>query len=165
MGRYVIMGVAGCGKSRIGAALAKQIGAAFVDGDSLHPPANVAKMSGGQPLNDEDRAPWIKRVAETLVETEGPVIVACSALKKAYRDQIRGIAGEVVFLFLDGSRDVLARRLETREGHFMPANLLDSQLATLQRPGPDEPAISVGIDQSPDAVVSVLANRIKGVLK
>lgn len=143
------MGVAGSGKTTLGAALAAQFGAPFVDADDLHPAANVAKMARGEALGDADRAPWLERVAEALAG--GPVVVACSALKRAYRDRLRR-AGGVRFLHLDAPREVLAARLAGRRGHFMPASLLDSQLATLEVPGPDE-AVTLDASLPPEALL------------
>jgi carbohydrate kinase (thermoresistant glucokinase family) len=137
------MGVSGCGKSTLGAALAATLAARFIDGDDLHPRANREKMAAGTPLTDADRAPWLARVGEALA-TPAPgepaaVIVACSALKRAYRDIIRTHArGDVVFLHLTGAREVIAARLAARKGHFMPPSLLDSQLTTLEPLAPDE---------------------------
>lgn len=150
---YVVMGVAGCGKSTVGAAFAAAIGARFIDGDDLHPAANVAKMSAGVPLTDDDRWPWLDRVADVLI---GNVVVGCSALKRRYRDRIRATAGPVRFLHLAGSRDVIAARMANRPGHFMPAALLDSQFAALEPPGPDEDAVTVDIDQPIAAVIADL---------
>jgi gluconokinase len=154
---YVVMGVSGCGKSLIGQAFATAIGAPFIDGDSLHPAANIAKMSRGEPLNDTDRVPWLDRVGATLA-TPGTV-VACSALKRKYRDQIRAVAGTpVTFLYLRGQRDTLLARVSARPGHFMPPALLDSQLATLEPPGPDEAHITADIDQTPAQIVAQFRN-------
>ena len=150
---YVVMGVSGCGKSTVGAAFAQAIGAQFVDGDDLHPPENVAKMARGQPLTDADRAPWLDRVGATLT---GGVVVGSSALKRAYRDRIRAVAGPVRFLHLAGSREVIAARMAARPGHFMPLGLLDSQFAALEPPGPDEDAVTVDIDQPFAAVIAAL---------
>lgn len=139
------MGVSGCGKSTVGAALADRLGVPYVDGDDLHPPPNIAKMQGGQPLTDADRWPWLDAVARVLVRP--PVVVGCSALRRVYRDRLRaGAGGPVRFVHLAGDRAVLAARMAGRTGHFMPAALLDSQLATLEPPGPDE-ALTVDIDQ------------------
>lgn len=155
--RFVIMGVSGCGKSSIGAAFATAIGGKFVDGDDLHPEANVAKMASGQPLNDEDRAPWLVKVGQTLGAGAGPVVIGCSALKRRYRDVIRAEAGQpVMFLHLAGTRDVLLARMAQRKGHFMPPSLLDSQFAALEPPGLDEAATTVNIDQTPQAIVAQL---------
>ncbi len=152
MNRYVVMGVSGCGKSRIGQDFATAVGARFVDGDSLHPLANIAKMSRGEPLTDDDRAPWLDKVGQVL-QAQG-MVVACSALKRIYRDRIRAGAGApVIFLYLRGRRDTLLQRMATRPGHFMPVSLLDSQLATLEPPGADEPHLVADTEQSPAAIV------------
>lgn len=157
MQRFIVMGVSGCGKSSIGAGFAAQIGAAFVDGDDLHPAANVAKMSAGTPLNDADRAPWLAAVGQSFVTGDLPLVIGCSALKRSYRDIIRDNAnGPVTFLFLDGTREVISARMAERENHFMPPALLDSQFATLEPPGANEGAVRVDIDQSPEAIVAEL---------
>ncbi len=164
--RFVVMGVSGCGKSAIGSAFADAIGATFIDGDDLHPAANVAKMASGQPLTDADRAGWLARVAETLRVHDGAVVVACSALKRKYRDAIRnGAQTEVMFLHLAGTRDVIAARMAARKDHFMPPTLLDSQFAALEPPGPDETAVTVDIDQAPAAIVAALVAKITGERK
>lgn len=157
--RYVVMGVSGCGKSHIGAGFAAAIGARFIDGDSLHPKANIAKMSQGIPLTDRDRAPWLVAVGAALVP-DGTV-VACSALKRAYRDQIRETAGApVIFLYLRGQRATLLGRMSARPGHFMPTALLDSQLATLEPPMSDEPHLTADIEQSPDHIIAGFLARL-----
>ncbi len=141
------MGVAGCGKTSVGEALAVALAVPFTEGDKLHPPANVAKMSSGMPLTDEDRWPWLEKIGEALKVDSGH-IAACSALKRSYRERIAARAGRPVsFIFLDGSRETLEKRMRERKGHFMPASLLDSQLATLERPAPDERALRLDIDQ------------------
>jgi gluconokinase len=153
MMRYVVMGVSGCGKSLIGQIFATAIGAQFVDSDSLHPQANIAKMSRGEPLNDADRVPWLNAVGETLAKAD--TVIACSALKRIYRDRIRTMATKpVTFLYLRGTRDTLLHRMLSRPGHFMPASLLDSQLATLEPPTPDELHLMADIDQTPDQIVA-----------
>lgn len=159
---FVVMGVSGCGKSLIGQAFATAIGARFIDGDSLHPTANIAKMSRGEPLNDTDRAPWLDQVAKALA-TPGTV-VACSALKRKYRDQIRAVAGTpVTFLYLRGQRDTLLARVSARPGHFMPPALLDSQLATLEAPGPDEAHLVADIEQTPAKIVALFRTGARPV--
>ncbi len=155
--RVVVMGVSGCGKSLIGQTLATAIGANFIDGDSLHPAANIAKMSRGEPLNDTDRAPWLARVGETL-RTDNTV-VACSALKRAYRDQIRALA-PVTFLYLRGQRETLLARMSTRPGHFMPPALLDSQLATLEPPGDDEAHLTADIELTPTQIIALFTQGL-----
>lgn len=153
MTRFVVMGVSGCGKSRIGAGFSEAEGLRFVDGDSLHPAENIAKMSRGEPLTDADRAPWLQRVGEVL--TEDRVVIACSALKRSYRDLIRSTAGaEIVFLYLRGQRETLLRRMNHREGHFMPPALLDSQLAILEEPEADEAHRVADIELPPETIIA-----------
>ncbi len=160
-GRIVVMGVSGCGKSRIGGDLARRIGARFIDGDDLHPVANVEKMRRGDPLDDADRAPWLDAVGRA-VATPGTVI-ACSALKRIYRDRIRALAAApVVFVYLRGRRDTLLGRMSDRPGHFMPPSLLDSQLATLEPPGADEPHLVADIEAAPDDIVAAIAAALQG---
>lgn len=154
----VVMGVSGSGKSTVGAALAAALGLPFVDGDSLHPAANVQKMAAGIPLDDVDRGPWLDAVAARL--TAGPVVIACSALKRVYRDRLRAGAPELVLVFLDVDRAVLADRMEHRPGHFMPPALLDSQVATLERPSDDERALVVDASQPLDAEIASLVERM-----
>jgi gluconokinase len=157
--RVVIMGVSGCGKSSVGEGLAVRLGIPYRDGDDLHPPENVAKMRAGVPLTDGDRWPWLDRVASVLA-TEAPVIVGCSALRRAYRDRIRsGAGGPVRFVHLTGSRDVILARLAARTGHYMPTTLLDSQFATLEAPGSDE-ALAVDIDQPLNAIIAVIVPHL-----
>lgn len=135
----IVMGVSGSGKSTVGAALAARRGWCFVDGDDLHPPANVAKMAAGEPLTDADRTPWLARIAEALQDCRDiPLVIACSALKRRYRDRLRQADSGVRFVFLYGSTTLLAQRLSGRAGHFMPTSLLQSQLDALEAPGPDE---------------------------
>lgn len=159
--RIVVMGVSGCGKSSVGAALSGALGIPYRDGDDLHPAVNVAKMRAGEALTDADRWPWLDRVAQELARL-APVIVGCSALRRAYRDRIRaGAGGPVLFVHLAGSREVIAARMAARSGHFMPASLLDSQFATLEPPGPDEAAITVDIDQPMDRLVAEILRRLE----
>jgi gluconokinase len=155
-GRFVVMGVSAAGKTRIGRMLAEAIGARFVEGDDLHPPENRAKMAAGVPLTDEDRWPWLDRVGAALAEGEPPVVAACSALRRAYRDRLRAAAPGAVFLHLSAEPARLAERIAAREGHFMPPSLLDSQLATLEPPGADERALRVDAEAAPEAVVAAL---------
>jgi gluconokinase len=153
--RAVIMGVAGCGKSSVGEGLSARLGIPYRDGDDLHSPAAVQKMRSGMPLTDDDRWPWLDRVAAVLA-TEAPVIVGCSALKRAYRDRIRaGAGGAVKFVHLAGNREVIAARMAARTGHYMPTSLLDSQFAALEPPDPNE-AVTVDIDQPLDAIIAAV---------
>jgi gluconokinase len=156
--RLIIMGVAGCGKSSVGAALSAALGVPYVDGDDLHPTANVDKMRRGVALSDDDRWPWLGQVAACL-QGKAPVIVGCSALKRAYRDRIRaGVQGKVGFVHLSGNRDLIAARMAQRAGHYMPLSLLDSQFAALEPPARDE-AVTVDIDQPlSDIVAQILAH-------
>lgn len=134
------MGVASCGKTTVGEALAARLGAAFTEGDRLHPRSNVEKMTAGVPLTDDDRWPWLTLVGEAL-KGDGGHIASCSALKRAYREHITAKAGRpVAFIFLDGTQNLLERRIAAREGHFMPPSLLVSQLATLEPPAAEEHA-------------------------
>ena len=140
------MGVSGAGKSTLAAALARALGAAFIEGDDLHPPGNIARMSAGEALSDDDRLPWLRAVADALAEAAADrgAVAACSALKRAYRDLIRRRAGlPVRFVYLEVDAATLGERLARRQGHFMPASLLQSQLADLEPPGPDEDALVV----------------------
>ena len=158
--RVVVMGVTSTGKSRIGAMLADALEGRFVDADDLHPEANRLKMASGTPLTDADRWPWLDAVAAEMGRGAGPVVVACSALKRAYRDRLRA-AGDVRFVHLDGPRDVIAGRMAAREGHFMPVTLLDSQIATLEPPGPDE-ALRVDIAHAPEVIVDDAVGWLRG---
>ena len=149
----VVMGVSGSGKSTVGAALARRLGVPFEDGDDLHPPENVAKMAAGHPLDDDDRRPWLDAVGTWLAGHPAGGVVACSALRRAYRDRLRGHAPGVRFLLLTGSPEVIARRQADRPGHFMPASLLRSQLATLEPLRPDEAGVALDVDQGVDRIV------------
>ncbi|WP_242220519.1 gluconokinase [Shinella zoogloeoides] len=154
----VVMGVSGCGKTSVAEGLAASLGAAFIEGDSLHPAVNVDKMSHGIALTDEDRWPWLDTVGRAMADVlagNGSVVVSCSALKKAYRDRLRSSAGgKLAFVFLKGSRELLMSRMAAREGHFMPVSLLDSQLATLEDPSCEAGVVTVDIDASIDAIVA-----------
>jgi len=157
------MGVSGSGKSTIGRALADRLGWRFIDGDDLHPAANVAKMRAGHPLDDADRAPWLAAIAAQIdcwVAAQTPGVMTCSALKRRYRDVIIGDRPAVRLVFLDGSPALIADRLASRIGHFMPASLLRSQLATLEPPAADEGAISVKIDKTIPAIVDEIVTGL-----
>ncbi|MFH8251809.1 gluconokinase [Microbacterium sp. B2969] len=156
----VVMGVSGSGKSTVGAEVAERAGATFIDADDLHPASNVAKMHAGIPLTDEDRMPWLRIVGETIAQHSGErVVMACSALKRVYRDVIREHAGHVLFAELEGTRELLAERMGARQDHFMPLTLLDSQLATLEPLQPDEEGVTVDIALSPDEISDRILSR------
>jgi carbohydrate kinase (thermoresistant glucokinase family) len=149
--QIIVMGVSGCGKSTLGQAIAERIGAEFIDGDDLHPVDNLAKMKAGQPLNDQDREPWLKVIGHKLADAADSgqgLVIACSALKRKYRDQIRSISPTAFFVHPHGSRIVLLERLSKRTGHFMPVSLLDSQLADLELLEADEAGIQLSMGQS-----------------
>jgi gluconokinase len=150
----VVMGVAGSGKTTVGAMLAGRLGWQYADADDFHPVANVEKMAAGHPLTDEDRWPWLHAIAawiDVQVAAGQPAVVSCSALHRAYRDVFR--RPEVQMVYLNGSPDVIAGRLASRQGHFFKREMLDSQFATLEEPGPDERVITVSIDGTPMQVV------------
>ena len=161
-GLYVVMGVSGSGKSVIGVALADALGVDFVEGDEYHSPQNVKRMSSGIPLTDEDRAHWLYLLAARIRKAKNAgigLVMTCSALKRSYRDILRAEANELRFVFLKGERALIAERIAGRRGHFMPPSLLDSQLATLEEPSPDEQAWVCDIQQSPQDIVAALVAR------
>jgi gluconokinase len=159
------MGVSGSGKTSAAQELARQLGWTFIEGDDLHPEANVAKMAAGIPLDDEDRWPWLQKVAELIGAHEAAgtsIVVTCSALKRRYRDLLRDGHPSVWFAHVDVTRAVLAERLARRTGHFMPPSLLDSQLATLERLGEDEPGdVIAGDAPLPETVAELLADLLR----
>ena len=150
----IVMGVSGAGKSSVAIRLAERLGYRFIEGDALHPPENVEKMSHGIPLDDADRWPWLALVGEDLARyrVEG-VVITCSALKRIYRDRLReGAGGPLAFVFLEGSQALLAERMGHRSGHFMPTSLLKSQLEALEPPGGEPGVVTVCIDRAPEAI-------------
>jgi gluconokinase len=149
----VVMGVSGSGKSTVGAALAQRLRVPFADADDFHPSGNIAKMTAGHALDDHDRYPWLEAIGEWLDGHPDGGVMSCSALKRKYRDQLRGHADGVVFLLLEGTPEVIRKRQASRPGHFMPASLLSSQFATLEQLAPDEHGVTVDVDQSVDAIV------------
>lgn len=152
----VVMGVSGCGKSTVALALAAALDGVFIDADDLHPAANVAKMSAGVALTDEDRMPWLRRVAEAMAAQSADgrlAVVACSALRRKYRDALREAGADVFFVHLDGSPELLAARMSARAEHFMPPALLTSQLATLEPLESDEHGAVVSIDAPVELIV------------
>lgn len=159
----IVMGVAGCGKSSVGMRLAETLGLPYREGDDLHPQTNIAKMSAGTPLNDDDRWPWLDRIGEILANhAESGIVLTCSSLKKVYRDRLRAAAGgRLAFVFLDGSKALLTQRMGNREGHFMPTSLLESQLATLERPDQEIGVVVVSIDNTPEAITDLAIDGLK----
>lgn len=158
---FVVMGVAGCGKTSIGTALAKELNASFIEGDKFHPPNNILKMERGVPLTDDDRWPWLELVAQEMIKTSGQVFVGCSALKRVYRNFISTKVEEPVkFILLAGNRKLIAERMKLRSGHFMPLSLLDSQFKALEIPEPDECHISVEIAGSEKSIVERILRQI-----
>jgi gluconokinase len=156
------MGVAGAGKSLIGASLAGALGVEFVEGDDYHPPENVARMASGIPLTDEDRDGWLRALTARLAEASDQgrgLVMSCSALKRRYRDRLRAGDGDVQLIYLRGPEPLLAERLAGRIGHYMPGSLLESQLAALEEPTPDEGAWVCDVGAAPDEIVASLAAR------
>ena len=160
----VVMGVAGSGKTTIASGLAERLGVPFVEGDSLHPIANVRKMASGTPLTDADRWPWLEAIGarmEVERQTGHGVVVSCSALKHAYRDCLRQqVKGRVRFILLDGSRELISGRMKSRKGHFMPAALLDSQFAILEKPTADEDAVILDISRTIPVLLAEAAQAV-----
>ena len=162
-GLYVMMGVCGSGKSLIGAKLARELDVEFVEGDDLHPPENVRRMAAGIPLTDDDRHGWLLAIAAQLREAKRAgvgLVVSCSALKRRYRDLLRSTGdADVRFVYLAGSRALIAERMAHRRDHFMPPSLLDSQLSILEEPTPDERAWVCDISEPAHAIVADLVTR------
>jgi gluconokinase len=159
----IVAGVAGSGKTTVGAQLARRLGYRYADADSFHPLANVAKMRAGIPLTDEDRAPWLRAIGawmDGLIEAGQSAVVTCSALKRAYRDELLSGRPTATLVFLMVSKDVLIRRLDTRSAHFFPEELLDSQLETLEPPAPDERVLTVAADGDPVHTVAEIVARL-----
>jgi gluconokinase/shikimate kinase len=160
----VFMGVSGCGKSTVAALLSGRLGWPFEEGDSLHPQANIDKMSAGHPLTDDDRWPWLEKVAEWIearLDAGENALITCSALKRSYRDMLNRRGTGVQFVYLAGAKETISTRLASRQGHFMPPDLLDSQFADLEEPTPDEPALRIDVGPAPaviaDEVVKAFA--------
>ncbi|AGH37465.1 Carbohydrate kinase, thermoresistant glucokinase [Bibersteinia trehalosi USDA-ARS-USMARC-188] len=165
---FILMGVSSTGKTSVGTAVAQQLGMKFIDGDDLHPRANILKMASGHPLNDNDRAPWLTRIndaAFSLEQKSEKGIIVCSALKKKYRDQIRQGNAKVTFLFLHGAFELVLERMKQRKGHFMKPEMLQSQFNTLEVPQADEPdVIFIDIDGSFDEVVERCVATVKALI-
>src|SRR4051812_13815677 len=158
------MGVSGSGKSTIADHLARRLGWRYEDGDRFHPASNVAKMSAGIPLTDEDRWPWLQAIADEIDRLSGKgqrAVVACSALRRSYRNVLVHGRDDVRIVFLDGTQQLIASRLAARRGHFMPPGLLDSQFKTLERPAEDERAVTVSIDATVAAIVADIIGQLK----
>lgn len=156
----VVMGVSGTGKSTVGRLMAQRFGRPFIEGDDLHPPANIAKMHAGIPLTDQDRGPWLRAVRDAMDSAGGSTVVACSALRRSYRDVLRTADGRVRFALLVVTPEELARRLATRTDHFMPPSLLASQLAALEPLGPDEDGVTLPAEPTPEATTSALVKAM-----
>jgi len=166
---FVLMGVSGSGKSAVANAVAHELKAAFLDGDFLHPRANIEKMSAGHPLNDDDRWPWLQAIndaAFAMQRTNEVSLIVCSALKKTYRDRLRKGNKNLSFVYLKGDAETIESRLRARKGHFFKPQMLVTQLATLEEPGSDESdVLAVNINQTLDEVVAETLNAIDGVMK
>jgi gluconokinase len=158
------MGVSGSGKSVVGALLAATLGCDFKEGDALHPPENVEKMSHGTPLTDADRLPWLQKVAQQIDDWQKQGrcgVITCSALKRSYRDIVIGERRNVKLVYLKGSRELVLERMVARHGHFMPASLLESQFAILEEPTADEHAITVDIRDGPEKIVAEITSQLE----
>ena len=159
----IVMGVSGSGKSTIGALLAEALAWPFADADGFHPAENVAKMAAGQPLTDEDRWPWLDAIAAYIGASrtaEQPVVVACSALRRAYRDRLRAGHKDLIFLHLAGEAGLIGERQAARQGHFMPPSLMASQFATLEDPAAEADAVTVSVSASPHEVVATAIDQL-----
>ena len=154
------MGVSGCGKTTVGKRLSQKIGLPFFDADDFHPPENVEKMKSGQPLNDDDRQPWLKILSDRISKwnRSGGAILACSALKRSYRAILQSKSKDVQFVYLKGDRDLILDRIKNRSGHYMPPELLDSQFEALEEP---DDAITISIEPSPDEIVGKILSKLK----
>lgn len=161
----IVMGVTGCGKSSLGREIARSLDAPFLEGDEFHPKANIAKMSAGIPLTDEDRAGWLDLLAQEIgqrAQTGSSVVMSCSALKKKYRTQLNDASGQdILYVFMDGPKEVIASRLARRKGHYMPPSLLDSQLEALDPPGDDEHVIRVDLRKTIAEMLSNVMDDLK----
>jgi carbohydrate kinase (thermoresistant glucokinase family) len=160
----ILMGVAGAGKTTVGEVLAERLGARFIEGDSFHPPENVAKMRAGTPLTDADRLPWLKAIAAEIgrcLESGVSAVIACSALKRAYRDILVDHRPEVRVVYLEGTHDLIQGRLDKRRGHYMPPSLLPSQFAALEAPSADEAPIEIDVSGTPEEIVDSILTALR----
>jgi gluconokinase len=161
----VVMGVSGCGKTTVGEGVAEVVGWRFAEGDAYHPRSNIDKMASGEALTDEDRQPWLERLASWIGEQEAAgrsSVLSCSALRRSYRDVLRSGAPDVRFVHLHGDRSILEERLSTRAGHFFPARLLDTQLATLEELARDEAGVVVDLDLAPEEQIAQAVAWVRG---
>ena len=159
----IVMGVSGCGKSTVGQKLAARLDLDFIDGDDLHPKSNKEKMAAGHPLNDADRQPWLETIGDALaasLQSGKPAVIACSALKRSYRDLLRSREPNTLFVHLRGSSELIQQRLDERSHEYMPPTLLASQLHALEAIGSDESAIEVDVAHTPDDIVAVVATHL-----
>lgn len=164
----VVMGVSGCGKTTVASALARRLGWDFVEADRFHPAANIEKMTAGIPLGDEDRWPWLDAMASHLAAARGrdrPCVLACSALKRRYRERLAAGSGDLRLVYLQGSYETILSRLAGRTGHYMPPSLLESQFAALEEPVPEEDAITVSAEPDSAAIVDEILRRLGGPLR
>jgi gluconokinase len=160
----VTMGVCGCGKTSIGQRIASRMGWGFIEGDDLHPAANRDKMASGTPLTDEDRWPWLDRIADrmrAIYQAGGSAVVACSALRQVYRDRLRGSGADICFLHLTGDEGMIRQRMENRSGHYMPTGLLDSQLATLEPARADETLCQIDISGDEEEITEAAIRSLQ----
>lgn len=159
---WIVMGVSGSGKSTVGKLLAERLGLPFYDADDFHPTSNVKKMSSGQPLNDEDRKPWLLTLSNHIQDwnSKKGAVLACSALKQSYRDLLKSKSPDVHFIYLKGSRDLILQRMKIRRNHYMPPELLDSQFETLEEPAK---AIIAPIDRAPEAIVNQVHKSMRDI--
>ncbi len=161
----ILMGVSGCGKTAVGQTLAQRLGIPFLEGDDFHPSQNIAKMSSGVPLDDDDRVDWMTTIRKAMIQQTGSAIVSCSALKRKHRAFLADLPKPVRFIYLRGDRELLEGRIESRIGHFFDPKLLGSQLASLEEPFPDEDALVVDVDPPVEKIVATIHARLEALDK
>ena len=155
----LLMGVSGSGKTTVGAMLAGRLGWTYAEADDFHPPANVEKMHAGIPLDDDDRRPWLDATASWMKSQDDPAVVTSSALKRKYRDLLRAGRPDLRLIYLDGSQELIGKRMAARHGHFFPKDLLDSQFSDLEPPAPEENPLIVSVDGAPEQIVQEIMDR------